>query len=136
MWRSIAMVMAISLGGASAFAQPNSMHEVGVRALEAKAALDAGSAEKVQAVVDRYKPKMDPLRKEDQRILKQLRGTVDDAQAKSLTSKLEKNRKKLRSLRADRLRDIEKLLTPAQFGRLVASMSRVDRAIQMSRKSL
>jgi Spy/CpxP family protein refolding chaperone len=135
MWRSMALVMTISLGGAPAFAQ-SSLHAVGVHALETKAALDAASAEKVQAVVDRYKPKMDPLRQEDLRILHEIRGTVDDGQAKSLTAKLSKNRKKLASLKADRLNDIEKLLTPSQFARLLASMSRVDRAVHREAKKL
>jgi hypothetical protein len=135
MWRSMALVTAILLGGAPAFAE-SKLHDVGVRALESKAALDAMSAERVQSVVDRYKPKMDPLRQEDLRILKQLRGGVDDAQAKALTAKLTRNRKRVASLKADRLHDIEKLLTPAQFGRLLASMPRIDRTVHREAKKL
>lgn len=135
MWRSMALAMAISLGGAPAFAQ-SSLHEVGVRALETKAALDSTSAEKVQVVVDRYKPKMDPLRQDDVQILSKLRGSVDDAQAKSLTSRLTRNRRKLQALKDDRLHDIEKLLTPSQFARLLSSMSRVDRAVHREAKKL
>lgn len=134
MWRSMVLVLALSLGGAPVFAE--TLHDVGVRVLQQKAALDAASADKVQAVVDRYKPKLDPLRHEDLQIMRRLRGATDDREAKKLTDKLLKNRQRLQSLKVDRLHDIGKLLTPTQLARLITSMPTIDRAVHREARKL
>jgi hypothetical protein len=79
------VIFAVLLFTTPAFAN---RHDAGVRALESRAGLDAATAEKVQHILDQYRPRLQPLRKQ------------------------------WRALRAERLRAIAKVVTPAQLERL------------------
>ncbi len=128
MARCFGLVAAVLLAGTAAHAE--SLHDVGVRALQQQAGLDAEHAAGVQAVVERYHQKMAPLRREDRRIVRRLRGGRDDAHARQLTARLLDNRRSLATLRDERLAEIGKLLRPAELGRVLAAMPSIDRTVR------
>jgi hypothetical protein len=104
-----------------------------VQTLVSQARLDNESAEKVQSIVEKFRPKIDSIRHEDRELLRsirvQLASTRNDKAVAQLSDQLIKNRGKLRSLRADRLSSIKKALPPTVFARLLLAMPKIDRAL-------
>jgi hypothetical protein len=138
------LICALALAVTPAFAPSAAAQEVtsqnrsfAVETLMQKARLDQPTADKVQAIVDKYRDKIDGLRHQDRELVRALRvhlatTTADRKSDKALAKiadELLSNRKKLRDLRADRLRAIEKALPPPAFARLLVAMPRIDRAL-------
>ena len=128
--RAILCALALTVA-APAFAAD---HDFAVATLVGKAHLDQASADKVQAIVEKFRDKIDPIRHQDRELVRALRvqlaGTPNDKAVAKLADQLVKNRAKLRDLRADRLHAIEKALPPPVFARLLLAMPRIDRALQ------
>ena len=100
--------------------------------LEHQLQVDARDAERVQSIVDKFTAKMAPLQRADVEVFGQLRTqlalTVPDARRlRSLSGDLVKSRQRLQSLRDDRLRELQKTLTPEQFSRLIVRWSALTR---------
>ncbi len=105
-----------------------------VQTVMRKARLDRASAEKVQVIVESFRPKMDVLRRQDHELVRSLRAQLsvnkaDERAMARLSDQLLGNRAKLRELRSDRLTAIKKALPTPAFARLLLAMPRIDRAV-------
>jgi Spy/CpxP family protein refolding chaperone len=109
------------------------LHDAGVAALKSQAQLDDTDAARVQTIVDKYRGRIDPLRRDDVELVHaleaQVRGTPDEREVKRLEKRLLENRQKLRELRADRVKEIQKSLAPAAFARVLVAWPAIDRAV-------
>jgi len=128
----LALVAVMSLVGSVAWADRPPPRQAHVTTLENQLHLDGRDAERVQSIVDKYTGRMAPLQRADVEIIGQLRTqlalTVPDARRlRSLSGELVKNRQRLQSLRDDRLRELQKTLTPEQFSRLIVRWSALTR---------
>lgn len=127
----LSLLLSLSLA-APAFADSPSF---AVSTMVDKARLDPASATKVQAIVEKYRDKIDQLRHQDRELVRsirvQLASTPNDKAVARLTDQLVKNRNKLRDLRADRLSSIKKALPPSLFARLLLAMPKIDRALEL-----
>jgi Spy/CpxP family protein refolding chaperone len=128
----LALVAVMSLVGSVAWADGPPLRQSHVTTLENQLHLDGRDAERVQSIVDKYTARMAPLQRADVEIIGQLRTqlalTVPDARRlRSLSGDLVKNRQRLQSLRDDRLRELQKTLTPEQFSRLIVRWSALTR---------
>ena len=94
------------------------------------------------SVVDRYRDSILAARIDSTTTLRELKLVLrdpkpDERRVKKLSEALIAHRARLHKLQDERVRDMGKVLTPAQFGRLLASWRAVDRAIQKeARRSL
>jgi hypothetical protein len=104
-----------------------------VETMTKKARLDHATAEKVQAIVEQYRGKIDPIRHEDRELVRSLRGQLagktDDKTLVKLSKQLIHNRAKLQELRSERLSTLEKALPAPAFARLLLAMPSIDRAV-------
>ncbi len=131
------MVIAIALLGASA--QAARADRTVVKALEKRVAFDAPSAERVQQVMDRYDTPIRELRHQSSASLHELRLLLrneepDAKRLKRLADQVLANRTHMNKLQGDRLHEVEKVLTPSQFGKLLVSWRAVNRTIRLERQ--
>ena len=132
--RKLALVAAMLVGSlARADAPP--VRQAHLVTLEHRLQLDADTAERMQSIIDKYNVRIAPLQRADVALLGQLRTqlalTVPDyARMKSLSGKLVENRQKLQALRDERLRELQKLLQPDQFSRLLVRWPSLTRALR------
>ena len=114
---------------------PGELHSIAVGALATTAHLDVPTAERVQAVVERYRDPILAARIDSTTTLRQLNFVLrsehpDDRRVKKLSEALIAHRARLEKLKEDRVRDIGKVLTAPQFGRLLVSWRTIERAIR------
>ncbi len=131
------MVIAIAVLGATA--QAARADQTVVQALQKRVALDAPSAERVQKVMDRYDGSIRDLRLQSSKSLHELRlllrnETVDQKRVKRLADEVLANRVRMQKIQTERLHDVEKVLTPPQFGKLLVSWRAVNRTIRLERQ--
>jgi hypothetical protein len=125
-------LIAVTLVGSVASA---SARDAQLATLQQKLAIDAATAKRLEGVADKYRAKMAPLRRADAAILGQLDTQLviakpDPQRTKLLTAELLKNRDKLHALRDDRLREMQKTLSPEQFARLLVSWPQLTRELR------
>ncbi len=125
------LLFAVLLAGPVARAD-GPVRQAHVATLAAELHLDAPAAERVQSLLERYKERMAPLQRADVALVDQLHtllllSTPDAQRMRWASSTLVKNRQKLQSLRDDRLRDLQKMLAPEQFARLLVRWSALTR---------
>jgi Spy/CpxP family protein refolding chaperone len=130
---SISLLFVLLAAAGSAHA--DGRRDVALKALEQKAQLDPATAERAQQVVDRYRGPIAELRKADGETLRELRLLLrverpDDKRIKKLADQLLTSRTKLQKVKAERLHDLAKVMSPSQFGRLLVSWQRVNGAIR------
>lgn len=130
--RPLPLFVVMLLAGPVARADGSAMRQAHVATLAAELRLDPPAAERVQSLVDKYKARMAPLERADVALVEQLHTmlllSAPDAQRmKWASATLVKNRQKLQSLRDDRLRELQKMLTPDQFARLLVRWSTLTR---------
>ncbi|MGZ3438425.1 MAG: hypothetical protein ACXVDD_02870 [Polyangia bacterium] len=129
------LLAAVVLVGHVAWADVPPVRQAHVATLQSRLLLDASTAERMQSLVDKYNAKIAPLQRADVAILGELRTqlalTVPDARRlKSLSGDLVKNRQKLQSLRDERLRELQRTLTPAEFSRLLVRWPALTRQLR------
>jgi hypothetical protein len=104
------------------------------RALMDKADLDAAAANRVEEVNDRFRPELRELRRERVRIARELRGQLrlgaKEARLKTLDNELLDNTARLEAAHGQRMRELAKVLTPSQFGRLLMSWRAIQRSVR------
>lgn len=133
--RQLSLVVVLLVAVPAARADESPVHRARVATLQSQLRLDAAVAERVQLVVDKYGARMTPLQRADVELIGQLRTqlalTVPDARRmKSLSGELVKNRQKLQALRDDRLRELQKTLTPEQFSRLLVKWTSLTQKLR------
>ena len=133
--RSLALVALVLAAGPIAWADGPPLRQAHVVTLENQLGLDAAAAERMQLLIDKYNVKLAPLQRADVALLAELRTqlalSVPDARRlKSLSGELVKNRQKLQSLRDERLRELQKTLTPAEFSRLLVRWPQLTRQLR------
>jgi hypothetical protein len=126
-------VILCAVGGAARADGPT-LRQTHIATLARQLQLDPPVAERMQSVVDTYNARMAPLQRADIELVGQLRTqlalSVPDARRlKSLSADLVKNRQKLQALRDDRLHELQKMLTPAQFSRLLVRWTSLTRQL-------
>jgi hypothetical protein len=126
--RSLPFVAVVLLAGSVARAGGTPARQAHVATLATELRIDAAGAERVQSLVDRYKTRMAPLERADVSLVEQLHtllilSTPDAGRMKQVSATLLKNRQKLQSLRDERVRELQKTLTPEQFARLLVRWS-------------
>ena len=132
--RFVLLAVALLVGNVARADGPP-LRQAHVATLESRLLLDAPTAERMQSLVDKYNAKLAPLQRADVALLGELRTqlalTVPDARRlKSLSGELVKNRQKLQSLRDERLRELQKTLTPAEFSRLLVRWPSLTRQLR------
>jgi Spy/CpxP family protein refolding chaperone len=132
----IPIALLVATGVARADNLPASeLHSIAVTALVNSVQLDTPTAERVQSVVDRYRDSILTARIDSTTTLHQLKLVLrdahpDDRRVKKLNDALIAHRARLEKLKEERVHDMEKILTPPQFGRLLVSWRAIDRAIR------
>jgi hypothetical protein len=126
--RQLPLVALVLLLAHTARADGTSLRRAHITTLATELHIDAPAAERVQSLLDKYKGRMAPLQRADSGLLEQLHtllllSTPDAQRMKWVSGALVKNRQKLQSLRDDRLRELQKMLTPEQFSRLLVRWS-------------
>jgi hypothetical protein len=130
--KTIPVIIAL-LGGGVASADAN--HDAAVQAIEQKAQLDGASAERAQKIMERYREPIGDLRRANRETIHELRALLrterpDEKRVKKLEDQVFAARTKLQQLKAERMHELEKALTPAELGRLLVAWTRVNRAIR------
>ncbi|HZS39726.1 MAG TPA: periplasmic heavy metal sensor [Polyangia bacterium] len=133
--KPISLLFALAVSLSAAGARADARRDVAIHALQQKAQLDPATAERVQQVVDRYHAQLAELRRADANALRELRLLLrdehpDDKRVKKLSEQLLASRARLAKVKGDRLRDLGKVMTPSQFGRLLVSWRSVNHAIR------
>jgi hypothetical protein len=128
-------LFAVMLVGPLAWADAPPVRQTHLVTLEHRLQLDADTAERIQSLIDKYNVKIAPLQRADVALLGQLRAQLalavpDYARMQSLSGELVKNRQKLQALRDDRLRELQRLLAPDQFSRLLVRWPSLTRALR------
>ncbi len=139
--RQLPLVAVILLAGSVARAERPSLRQAHVATLASELRLDAPAAERVQSLLDRYKARMAPLQHADAALVGQLHtllvlSTPDAQRMTSASATLVKNRQKLQSLRDERLRELQKTLTPEQFARLLVRWPTLTRKFRHEARQL
>ena len=98
-------------------------------------ALDEPTTGKYAAVIARFDDQIAPLRRDTVRGGRELKGkldagTLDDATINRMVDHLIDNQARIKSLDEARAREVRKVLTPAQFARLVIALPRIKMHIQ------
>ena len=135
------VVAFVLLAGGVARADHASVRQAHVATMANELKLDDATAERAQAIVDRYNARMTPLRRSDGELVVALRTQLrlsapEAARMKSLSGELVRNRARLQALRDDRLRELQKLLTPEQFSRLLLRWPSLTRQFRREARSL
>jgi Spy/CpxP family protein refolding chaperone len=96
--------------------------------------LDEKAAQKLFPVIDKYDAQIDPLQEENGKLRRELKQMidsekVDDAKVNTMVDTLLANREKMQQLELARIKDIRKVLTPAQVAHLVIVLPKIDREI-------
>lgn len=134
-WR-LSLALVLVAGVAHADPLPRSqVRSLALTALVNTVQLDDAAAARVQAVVERYREPMESARIESTTTLHELRLVLrdehpDERRIKKLAEALVTRRAEVNKLRAERLHDMSRVLTPSQFGRLLVSWRAVNRALQ------
>ena len=110
-------------------------HIIGVRALVNEAQLPPSSAERVQSVVEKFRDRIFAARIDSVTTLSELKRQLkserpDPRRVEKLSAALLTHRAELQKQKDERTRAMAKVLTPIEFGRLLSTMSAVDRAIR------
>ncbi len=130
--RTIPVIVALLSGGV---ARADANHDAAVQAIEQKAQLDGPSAERAQKIMERYRGPIGDLRRANRENIHELRALLrgerpDEKRVQKLEQQVFAARAKLTQLKAERMRELEKVLTPAELGRLLVAWTRVNRAIR------
>jgi hypothetical protein len=126
--RQLSLVAVILLSSQVARADGAPLRQAHVATLANELRIDAPLAERVQSLLDKYKQRMAPLQRADAALIEQLNTLLllsapDAPRMKWVSGTLVKNRQKLQALRDDRLHELQKMLTPEQFSRLLVRWS-------------
>jgi hypothetical protein len=145
-WRSRFVFLLVTLASPLVFAEPSATQRAQLRQAELTTLqdglqLDRPTAARMQSVVDKYKARLAPLRRADGALLRQMRDQLqlsspDPKRVKSLAVELIKNRERLQALRDERLRELQKTLSPTQFARLLVSWPQLSRALSDDARKL
>ncbi len=130
--RPLPLFAVLLLAGPVARADGASLRQAHVATLAAELRLDAPAAERVQSLLDKYKERMAPLQRADAALVDQLHTLLvlsapDGQRMRWAAGTLVKNRQKLQSLRDERLLELQKLLPPEPFARLLVRWSMLTR---------
>jgi Spy/CpxP family protein refolding chaperone len=139
-WQSpLAMSLLVCLGGAArADWNPATRRHVAIEAMEKRAHLDETKAARVEDVVERYVEPMKSARQERRDAMRELRGLLrsgqpSEPQLRRLEQNVAQSAARLHQLEADRMRDLGKVLTPAELGRLMVSWRAINYSLRHGR---
>ncbi len=132
----LVLALTLTAGAARADSLPHAeMRTIAVNALVSTVHLDESTAERVQSVIDRYRDSMLAARIDSTTTMQELKLVLrtdkpDERRVKKLSDSLLAHRAQIHKLQTERLHDLSKVLTPAQFGRLLAEWRNVERTIR------
>jgi Spy/CpxP family protein refolding chaperone len=111
------------------------MRSIAVNALVNTVHLDEASAQRVQAVADRYYDSILSARIESTTTMRELSLLLrspkpDERRVRKLSETVIAQRARLRKLQDERMHDMSKVLSSVQFGRLLTSWRAVERNIR------
>jgi hypothetical protein len=147
-WRvTIPLILTLTAAGQSVFARELTdteraqLRAAAVHALVDRVQLDRATAEKVQQVADRYHDRMHAAQQKDLTVLRDLRreltlGQPDAKRVRRLSDSLVDGRARLEKLRAERLREMEKVMKPAEFAKLLVQWPTVNRALRQQKAAI
>lgn len=97
--------------------------------------LDEATAAKLLPKVNSYYEKMGDVQKDTGEARRNLRGLldaekVDDAQVNKLIDRMLANREKVHQLENDMIKDVRKILKPAQVAKLIVVLPRINRGLE------
>jgi len=144
------MIATMILGGfvaasAPALAQPDGQKRAQVRQritefamtqIQSQLGLDAPTLQRFRAVADKYEPQIAGLHKEMGMAMKELRAQLaaaqpDDARLSQLADTVVNDRSKVQALEAQRTTDNRRVLTPAQFAKLIVVWPQINRQVKI-----
>ncbi|HXU74697.1 MAG TPA: hypothetical protein VN947_35620 [Polyangia bacterium] len=110
--------------------------EFAMTQIQSQLGLDAPTLQRFRAVADKYEPQIAGLHKEMGMAMKELRAQLaaaqpDDARLSQLADTVVNDRSKVQALEAQRTTDNRRVLTPAQFAKLIVVWPQINRQVKI-----
>ncbi len=132
----LVMVFALSIGGAArADWNPQTRRHVAIEAMEKRARLDEAKATRAEDVVERYVEPLKAARQERRDATHELKQLLraekpNEVRIRKLEERVSQAASKLHQIESDRMRDLGKVLTPAELGRLMLSWREINHSLR------
>ena len=143
----VAMIVAGALGLSSvaAQAQPDGQKralarqritEFAMGKIQQELALDAATLQRFRAVAEKYEPQIMGLHREMGMAMKEIHAQLasaqpDDAKLSQLADVVVNDRTKVQALELQRTNENRRVLTPAQFAKLIVAWPRINRQVKI-----
>ncbi|MCU1282889.1 MAG: hypothetical protein JWM53_6435 [bacterium] len=110
--------------------------EFAMQQITQQLALDAATAQRFRAVAEKYEPQIGGLHREVGMAVKELKAQLgspqpDEAKLSQLADTIVNDRSKVQALEAQRTTENRRVLTPAQFAKLVVVWPQINRQIKV-----
>jgi len=110
--------------------------EFTMQKIQAEVGLDAPTLQRFRAVADKYEPQLLGLHREVAMAMKEIHAQLaaaqpDDAKLSQLADTVVNDRTKVQALELQRTNDNRRVLTPAQFAKLIVAWPRINRQVKI-----